>query len=168
MINEDLDILERSQVLSLLNQSCSSFSIHQAIVMACDPRLEQLVDQCHKNQTCESIKPHINSLLSFETDKAKKVHRMFECELCRGLTYDPVKCKQCEQFYCKSEIENWMKTNPANMCPHCQSQDTAFEKLTRFERDSYNSIEIDCCPMPECTIKADLRTVEDIIRHLSF
>ena len=50
----------------------------------------------------------------------ENVQEMLTCCICTGVLVDPMQCSSCENCFCRSCIENWIKK--AHTCPYkCSS-----------------------------------------------
>lgn len=63
------------------------------------------------------------------------------CIICSCMILDPVKCKSCENHFCKQCISTWTKKN--NTCPY-RCQNPAFEEGSRLLKNMLNKFEIRC------------------------
>ena len=55
-------------------------------------------------------------------DDFKVIEQFAICSICQGVLVDPVQCQVCENSFCKSCMEDWLKK--AKVCPfHCPRLD---------------------------------------------
>ena len=101
---------------------------------------------------------------SLKTFDDGKLNDRFQCELCHGVVLYPVKCKSCEQFYCKYELSSWIKKSAT--CPHCRVQKPDIDELNRFEREFYNALMFAGCPNKGCMKLNAGVSLEEVKAHL--
>lgn len=63
------------------------------------------------------------------------------CIICSCMILDPVKCKSCENHFCKACVLTWTKKN--NSCPY-RCQNPTFEEGSRLLKNMLNKFEIRC------------------------
>ena len=71
-----------------------------------------------------------------------------ECEICNSTIKNAVRCIQCQNFFCKACIEDWINSNKAKnleqSCPHCRTNN--FNYIDYPELDNLiNSSSISKC-----------------------
>ena len=63
---------------------------------------------------------YIDSESVINKDFFENVKEMLTCCICTGVLVDPMQCSSCENCFCRSCIENWIKK--AHTCPYkCSS-----------------------------------------------
>ena len=50
-----------------------------------------------------------------EDNKYSEIKDLIKCPLCSQIFKEPIKCKKCQNNYCKACIDNWLKK--VNICP---------------------------------------------------
>lgn len=55
-----------------------------------------------------------------EDELYKSIKNLIKCNICQKIIKDPIRCKSCQNSYCKACIDNWIKNQ--NKCPNeCQN-----------------------------------------------
>jgi hypothetical protein len=71
----------------------------------------------------------------------------FICTICTDVVITPVKCAECEHYYCAKCIKDSLKRN--KNCPDCREIFTPADSFARFERNALNELEFKCFRCPD-------------------
>jgi len=61
------------------------------------------------------------------------IEDIFECPVCCETVFNPVKCQQCEVFFCDDCQMPWKKRN--NSCPACRTEPFNIIEVGKNERN---------------------------------
>ena len=111
----------------------------------------------------KSLTPLASSLKSsvqMATEKEGEIPADFQCNICIGLVYSPVECKECQQIFCESCLDDWLRRGNQN-CPRCQAK-LLKSQLNRILKKFLEQTKLKGCP----NCDASEMTYEELLTHL--
>lgn len=94
---------------------------------------------------------------------AVNIDEELKCSICCGVLEDPVQAKCCQHAFCRSCIQEWIKSSescPIDRSPLCVQQ---IEPIPRIIRNLLNRLQISCDW--SCYGCSEYVTIEDLVCH---
>ncbi len=79
-------------------------------------------NMCLNQQPLDSLKENVNKLIDKIELSFEEISKDFVCQLCLGISYNPVKCLQCGVIACKDDTQKWVLEQRKGNCFNCRAE----------------------------------------------